>query len=398
LWQRLDAWLDTLSPRVVAFLFALPFFYGCLHKLLHPGLGFSKLFAAVDFGAVACAGNTFLHHQPLYAGVTGCPFTHATVFVYTPLAAQFFGTLQNLFGPRGEKLLYAMAYVTSLYLVLRPLLRADAELVQRAPFLVGISATATLSGNLSVLLHATIFLVARRFGQRPALLLVPIVLFSMIKPTFCVYLVLFLFLDRQIWQRVAFAAVGAVLIGTYFVQFRLHDPEQFSAWISIAKLAGLRFAEDHSFLDLSKLAGVTNLAWTGALYVLFVALISACGMVVAETCIKPLEQRLIFGIAVCLLLYPRLMDYDQFTLPLGLGILSATLIRTGSFTSAQLRRITYCIGLVCCLLGGHLGGRVLFVCCCLLLMRTAAAAWRTQRALSKQVTIPALVGSQYSEG
>ncbi|MBV9758738.1 MAG: hypothetical protein JO047_16970 [Alphaproteobacteria bacterium] len=83
------------------------------------------------------------------------------------------------------------------------------------------------------------------------------------------------------------------------------------------------------------------------------------------------------GIATCLLLYPRLMGYDVFTLPFGLAVAVSCFQRLGRFEAQHLAWAVRAVCGVCGLLsliGGRLGEKLFFGFSCLLLFFLAATA------------------------
>jgi hypothetical protein len=357
--QKLEAWFEGLPPRLTAALFLIPFLYCLLHQLLWPKPWFT------DFNAAACAGDALLHNMPIYPPKPACP-VWGMAFVYTPGCARICALLQSQLGLRGETALYAVVYTLGLTGVLALLLRKPG-LKARAPFLAGLSASGLRFGNLSVLLHAGILFTAWRFAARPVLLIAPIALACIIKPTFAVYAALFLFTVGPWWRRVVCGAVTLLPAFGYFIYFNLSDPNLFNAFLAVSRLWGMQLDHGHGFLSLISLAGITNFAAIYLLYAAYAVLLLLCGLVLAQS--SSPAQRLMLGIAVCILLYPRLMPYDQFTLPIGMGLLA----QQGGKTT---QRLCLGIGLACLVTGGNMGGQVLYIGSCVLLIGRAAVDWR----------------------
>jgi hypothetical protein len=345
-WARkFEAWVDGLSPRLITTLFLLPFVFAALHQLLWPKPWFT------DFYAAACAGNALVHQMPIYPPKPACP-DFGTAFIYTPVVAGICAWLQHLLGLRGETALYAVVYGGALLGVLA-LLLCWPGLKARAPFLAGLTVSGMRPGNLSVLLHAGILFTACRFAARPLLLLPPIALACVLKPTFAVYAALFLFTSGPWWRRFACAITALLPAAGYFIYFRLSDPNLFTAFLVVTRLWGFRLAHGHGFLNLIALAGLTNLAAIYALYAAYAALLLLCGIAIART-IDSRTERLILGIAVCILLYPRLMPYEQLTLPLGMGLLARN-------TSKTVQHLILALGFACLASGGNAGGQLLYL-------------------------------------
>jgi len=358
--RKLGAWYDGLPPGLTALLFLAP----CLVTLLLQSFWPKPWF--MDFNAMACAGDALMHNMPIYPPKPACP-VFGTAFVYTPVCAQICAMLQRLLGFRGETALYGVIYAGGALGVLALLLRGPG-LKARAPFLAGLTASGLRFGNLSVLLHAGILFTAWRFAAKPVLLLAPIALACILKPTFAVYAALFLFTSIPWWRRMAYGATTLLPAAGYVLYFRLSDQNLFGDFLTVTHLWGFRLANGHGFLSLISLAGITNFAAIYPLYAVYAALLLLCGLVLAQAAVSPAE-RLMLGIAVCILLYPRIMPYDQFTLPLGMGLLA----QQGGKTTQHL---SLAIGLACLATGGNIGGQILYLGSCALLIGRAAATWR----------------------
>ena len=343
--QKFGAWVDELPPRLITALFLLPFAFAALHQLLWPKPWFT------DFYAAACAGDALLHQMPIYPPKPACP-AFGTAFVYTPIVAEISAWFQRLLGFQGETTLYAAVYVGALLGVLVLLFRVPG-LRARAPFLAGWTVSGVRPGNLSVLLHAGILFTAWRFAAQPLLLLPPIALACVLKPTFAVYAALFLFTTGPWWRRLATAAAALLPAAFYFIYFRASDPNLFTAFTVVTRLWGFRLAHGHGFLNLIAFAGLTNFYAIYSLYAVYAAALLLCGLKLAQTTACP-TQRLILGIATCILLYPRLMPYEQLTLPLGMGLLAQN-------TSKTTQHLTLLLGLATIATGGNTGGQILYL-------------------------------------
>ncbi len=371
MWQKLDAWLEQIPPRAMAALFLLPLPYGVLHQLVRHKRWFT------DYKATACAGNAVLQHQPIYLAqpylpIPGCPLHFATAYVYTPVWADILAGVQHFIGLGGEAALYSLLYVGVLLSVINLLLRAP-DLASRVPFLAVLASTSSVcAGNLSGLLHGIILLAALGFASSPAILLLPIVLASIIKPTFGVYAALFLFGSGAWVRRLALCCACVALCAVYFIGFKLLQPDAFALWLNTVHYWGLQIEHGHGFLDLAGLAGLHNTITIGAAYLLYAAVVLLCGLAVAKASLFDERQRLMLGISVCVLLYLRLMQYDEFTMPLGLGLLAAA---GGPLT----RRLCIATGLAAIACGGLLGGQILYLGCLGLLLASGLAAMRRLR-------------------
>jgi hypothetical protein len=360
--------LDRLTARHLAMLFLLPFAYGTVRQILKASHWFT------DFEAVSCSAQALNAGHSLYTGGFVCPGASPTDYVYTPDAAWLFARLQQSFGITFLTAAYGGIYFYIAYRIFRALLAADGRLRARAPFLAVLSASALTYGNISVVIHGLIFLGIRLIKNWPILLLLIVVPSAALKPTFSVYIVLFLFFKRPIWQRLALAGAGVVGIAGYFAYFRSSDPLVFGEWQRVTHFYGLVAYRGHGFLGLPYVSGVDQTGVLLALYCVFAAVLLSAGLIVATHCLEREEDRLALGIAVCVLLYPRLSFYDGYTLPFGLAAAVGCFERFGRFEARHLALLVQAAYLVCAPIGGRLGGRLVFDFDCILLLFLATMA------------------------
>jgi len=353
---------------LVSFAFALPFVVGAWGQLHKPSGGHG-----LDLRAVLCAGDAWLRDASLYSTAPTCPFGAAMPYVYPPLLAGVAAWLQERLGVSLEFASGVALYVGVLSLVARDLFKGDrVELLFRAPFLCALTARALLSGNVSLLFHAALFIAVAHVGV-DALTAAQKTISAAAKPTFVVYSAIFLFLPGSLARRLALS--GASLAGTaiYLLWLAIFRTGDFASWLDVARRLGLAL-EGHSLLAWPGVASLPDGLRAG-LYAIFACLLLAAGWAASSR--LAVRDRLFVGVAVCILLNPRLMYYDHFTLPFGLAVLARNCAtaaeRLGGWVYA-----TLCLGAVALVgFAGTRGGEVLYVGALALVAAAAATELNT---------------------
>jgi hypothetical protein len=380
--QRLAGWYDRLPTRVIAGLFLAPFVYGILKSFFQPAPWFT------DFKAVACAGNAVIQARSIYDTARNCPLSYPQPYVYTPLGADIFAFLQRVFGIFGESFLFGVLYCAVLAVVFRRLLRDEGQLRQRAPFLAGMSATALHSGNVSIVIHGAIFLLATSLPTAPILLLPLIVVAGAIKPTFGVYSCLFLFTNRPLQERILLTIVSVAAIAAYLGAFARYDAADFAQWTQLARVLGLNFERGHGIIALPFIERLADGPSLGLLYLAIAIALLGSALTASRNWLSDPADRLSLGISVCILLYPRIMDYDQYTLPFGLAALVAARLRAGVPGASALSALVLVGCLLGIVIGGRRGGECLFFVASFLIVALGIPGVRTAPASAPSVVEP----------
>lgn len=347
-----------MTPRRLACLCLLPFLLALAERLLRPMHQF------MDADAMVCAGQQVLHGGTPYDVAVSCPgMSPPMPYVYTPPMAWLMAALQGGEGTSFTLGLYGFIYFAVLLAIFRRLLRDDALTAWRAPFLLALSGSAVPMGNLSVILHGMLFFAGLAWRRRPALLWPLIVLAGLIKPTFCVYAALLLFCAGPPARRLALAAAALLVFAAALLLFRLGAPHSFAQWLDILSRADALLSHGHGFQYLAPVLGGSGIAGFCLLYLLYAAALGAAAVKLAPRLRE--EARIALGVLICLLLYPRLMDYDFYTAPFGLAVLAAGLAPR---LPARLGLFGFCIAAA--VVGGQMGG-VLFYLLALALLAAA---------------------------
>jgi hypothetical protein len=345
----------------------LPFLSGILKQLTKTDHWFK------DFDAVMCAGQAVLAGLSPYVGGFTCVSAQPQAFVYTPIAAKAFAQFQAMFGLTFEIAFCGGLICLVIYGIFRQLFRNDQYLAGRAPLMAGLSASALTSGNISIGIHGLIFLASRFLFRYPALLIPVVVVASIIKPTFVVYLALFLFAGGPFRQRLTLLIVACVLIIAYFIQFYALDGANFTNWVQTMQSVGMVAERGLGFMGLPLINTLDDPALVAFFYIGFAMVIVASGVLIAETRLTDQRDRFALGISICVLLYPRLMAYDEYTLSFGLAAALCSCERIGLWRTKQLVPMLAPVCLIFAVTGGQLGGRLMFELMCLLLVGMAGA-------------------------
>ncbi len=360
---------------VAVALFLGPVFVGLWAELRKPnGFGLGDLHSAT------CAGDALLHGaSPYLPG--DCPFTPSAEYVYPPFLAMLMAALQRALGPRLEMALLVALLVAAFAVVLHAMLFCPREdLIYRAPFFCGVTVKAVASGNVSIIFHAMIFAALIYVSIDWVLLLIVIFCIAS-KPTFISYVPIFLFLDRPLLQRLSYVVIALVATFAYFALFHIHMPVEFGQWLFAVKTMGLS-QTGQSLLGLPGMAKKADPHAMIVLYGVFASLLVGAGLWLREWLPENQRDRLYLGIAICVLINPRMMAYDAYILPFGMAVVAQLAARSFTQYSSHFYAGLAILWFVVASSGWIRGGETLFVACCAMILALAAALWaRDQRAL-----------------
>jgi hypothetical protein len=210
----------------------------------------------------------------------------------------------------------------------------------------------------------------------PSLLLPLLVICSALKPEFIVYAAIFLFIGKGFAKQLAYGAV--TVLATVLLLFADYRAEgaYFLDWLE--RLHGVRFVfvQGHGILAVLEVLGIQAPLAEIAVYTPCAALILLAARLVCDRCRLPPRPRALLGVSACLLVYPRLLDYDQYTLPFGLAVLAACLPRIGLLPESKFLPLFWGSCLLCAAIGGVRGGTILYVLSLVLLAAVALGALR----------------------
>jgi hypothetical protein len=347
-------------------LFLAPFFFGLAAKLTR------DIHEFIDMETIVCAGRNVLLGISPYVTPHDCPNMGPAAFVYPPITAQISALVQRKISITGIMMFYGFLYFAMFILLIRLAIRRDEGLVWRAPLLLSISASGLLSGNVSLILHGIIFLIVWQFTLIPWLLLPAIVASAIIKPEFVVYAGLFVFVGRGFFRQIAKGLVTiAAAFGVLFLNY-LTNRDIFLQWFDRLLAVRSVFVQGHGIMVVLELLGIQSPVGELALYVPFVAVLFAAALTVRHGCRLSPRDSALFGIAICLLAYPRLLDYDEYTLPFGLAVLAAPFARAELFSRRNFQLLFLAGCLTFTAFGGIRGGVILFLLSLAMLFTLAA--------------------------
>lgn len=346
---------EIFTTTVLPFLCLLPFIFGLLSKLGE------HIHEFIDAETIVCAGQHVLAHASPY--LPGhCPGMQPARFVYPPITAWAEAWLQPHVGATGIIMVYGFLYFATFAAVLWAILRKDSKLYWRAPFLLCFSASGLLAGNISVIFHGAMFLVAISTLGAPILLLPVVVIAGILKPTFAVYSGVFLFHKRMAFPRrvlMMATAVTAILAVTGLTYHA--DPKLFVQWLTQLREVHSYFVQGHSIMVSLELLGIHSPLVEMMIYPPYAAVMLLAGLAVIHHGKLSPRDSILVGITVCLLLYPRLLTYDEYTLPFGLAVLAASWANTATWPDAVwVRRIVLGACAAFAIAGGFRGGVVLY--------------------------------------
>jgi hypothetical protein len=292
-------------------------------------------------------------------------------FVYPPIAAWAEAAVQSRIGIVGAMLVFGFFYFSLFAALLHAVLRKDDQLYWRAPFLLSFSASGLLTGNISLIFHGALFFLASYLLDWPVLLWSAVVLTAVLKPTFVVYSVIFLFQKQKFSWSILLTATALLAIGSILGLTYEANPQEFMAWLRSVRAAHAYLVEGHSIMAVLESLGIHRPLTETIIYVPYALLILAAGLAVTQYGRLTPRDSMMLGIMVCLLLYPRMLDYDEYTLPFGLAVLTASFRHVPWPNKVLFRRIVLGGCAAFLLTGGFRGGLMLYGFSVLLLLTLA---------------------------
>jgi hypothetical protein len=307
------------QPYAIIFVFFLPVISGVVDRLTEPSRWFR------DYNAVACGAERWLENLPIYS-MEGfaCPGIDAMPFVYHPWIAEAFAWPLSMLGQDNLRLIYIAIYVVAL-LALGWLIigrKSATPRTRRAWFAAFMSGSTVYWGNLAIILHALIGVIAIQLRKRPSLLVLAIALAAIAKPIFLTFAVVFLVAPLPLWRRVAYAGVAIALGAAPTIHFVLTGGEMVQHWRELLDhfvYVGKPGDAYLGWLNMIGLPGDTQAATIG--YVAFAGIASLAAVIVAEALDMADDERAALGLSVAVLCIPRLMSHDMALLGLGFAAL-----------------------------------------------------------------------------
>ena len=327
--------------------FAVPLVFGLLAKLLHSRMWFG------DYQAIACAGQKVLQNAPLYSLNLKCAGMHASSFVYIPGVAQTAAFLEALLTERGFFWLYLTLFTASLCALIWLSFfsrQTFGNWRERFPFMVLLSGSAVMWGNVAVILHAGLLACALLIETLPWLFVAVVAIAAWVKPVFLTYLIVVLIADRPVRQRLALCATGLVAGLLPTVVFATIGGEQSQDWFQLLSHFVYEETPGSGFFGWLALLGISSDSMAVQIaYLAFAGLLALSGVSLAEGLRMSGRERLWLGLSLAALLIPRIMSQDVFLLAPGLVAATqksaALLARQGFRSGRKLLQSLCCLAL-----------------------------------------------------
>lgn len=271
-----------------------------------------------DYDALICGAHSVAHGLSPYSLHPVCGGIRPAPFVYAPQVAAFFAPLVNQFGLMGARWIYLVVLVpATLLLIWYALLK----LMPKAPFVLrlmsfaAINGSAFACGNIGIPLHALVLAGALALPRTRLPFIAAVILGALVKPVFLTYLVVLVYQDKPLIDRLR-ATVMSAVIGLGAVAWLLYGAGPLSAqWHGILGAIVVQQQPGIGFFSYTSLIGLPgqSIAAQG-LFVVFAAVIALSGLVLAEWSGLEPPERIVLGLGIAQLLNPRLMDYDLMVL------------------------------------------------------------------------------------
>ncbi len=300
----------TRTGRVIFIILCLmPVAGGVIGQIL------SHAWAFMDIDAVLCAARAEASGHSPY-GVLACPGLRPAPYVYAPQVAALFIAPLHLLGGLGARWAYLLLlfYPAATALVWYSLGRAlpDVDWRYRLLAFSGLVPMAFCSGNFGVVMHAAVIFSLVAWPKRSWIFGALVLACAVIKPTFLLYFLVFMFESRPWRQRLLnLALAGGAGVAVVAVTVLTAGPWA-GAWrqalgaVALSEQPGLGWFAFTSLLHM-----VPQAPGTLGLTLLFMAAMAASGLAVAEAGRLDDEARRVLAIGLVPLLTPRLMDYDM---------------------------------------------------------------------------------------
>ena len=310
--------LGPMGTRVALLLFwGAPLWTGVVGRLVKHSTVFQ------DYQEIACAAERRLHHLPLY-GETTCAGVVAAPYVYPPWVADAFAGPMALLGRGGLMAVYLALFVAAVAALIwfalgYPLKTRTFN--YRVAFLGFIAGGPVAFGNISVLVHASVYGAALVAGADSLLFAAVVSVVSLIKPLYLLLFTLTLFSPGSLRRKALVIAAGAVLP---LASMLVTSPD-ILAWRETVVTMMSGPDRGGGVTNMMQIIGVTSLFGQAPLYALYGGTLLVSGVALAEFGQLDREQRIWLGGAIGVLMFPRIMCYDVLTL--GPGVIAALAAR-----------------------------------------------------------------------
>lgn len=302
------------QPFAISLLFFLPVISGVVNRLTEPSRWFR------DYNAMACGAEKWLEGAPIYNRELSCPGMDAMPFVYHPWVAQAFAWPLDRLGQQGLVLAYAAIYFAAIAAIFWLIVGRSAPTprTRRAWFAGFMTGSTVVWGNIAIIVHALIGVIAISLRKRPSLLVLAIAFAAIFKPVFLTFAAIFLVAQLPLWRRIAYG-IAAIVLGAaptaYFVLTGGEMVEQWRELLAYWVYVGKPGDSYLGWLNMIGLSGESTAATVG--YLAFAAVAVLAAIIVAEGLDMPADERAALGVSLGILAIPRLMSHDMMLLGLG---------------------------------------------------------------------------------
>ncbi len=271
-----------------------------------------------DYDALICGAQSLAHGQSPYSLHPVCEGIRPAPFVYAPQVAAFFAPFVNATGLMGARWLYLIVLVPATLLLIW---YALFKLMPKTPFVLrlmtfaAINGSAFACGNIGIPLHALVLAGALALPRTRLPFIAAVILGALVKPVFLTYLIVLLYQDKPLIDRVRATVISAV-VGLAAVAWLLYGAGPLSAqWHGILGAIVVQQQPGIGFFSYTSLIGLPGQS-TGAqlAFVVFAGVMALSGLVLAEWSGLEPSERIVLGLGIAQLLNPRLMDYDLMML------------------------------------------------------------------------------------
>jgi len=270
----------------------------------------------MDIEAVLCGAVRMGDGLSPYTSEPVCAGMRPAAYVYAPQVAGLFVAPIQMFGAAMIRDIYVWAVLVpaTLFLVWFALLRTMPRLGLHYRLLAfsSLSAMTFVCANIGIVMHAAILASLLISPRKKWLFTAAVLLCAYIKPTFLIYLVVFLLEDRPLHARcIAFvwrAVAGIGVVGFMFATAGQYGDE----WRALLRTVALVEQPGLGWFALTDWAGIkASSIISGVLALGFMAAMLASGMVIARWGKLTFDERMVLGLGLAPLMTPRLMDYDM---------------------------------------------------------------------------------------
>ena len=302
------------QPFAISLLFFLPVISGVVNRLTEPSRWFR------DYNAMACGAEKWLEGALIYDRELSCAGIDAMPFVYHPWVAQAFAWPLDILGQQGLVLAYAGIYFAAIAAIFWLIIGRSAPTprTRRAWFAGFMTGSTVVWGNIAIIVHALIGVIAIGLRKRPSLLVLAIAFAAIFKPVFLTFAAIFLVAPLPLWRRIAYG-VAAIALGAaptaYFVLTGGEMVEQWRELLAYWVYVGKPGDSYLGWLNMIGLSGESIAASLG--YLAFAGVVVLAAIIIAEGLDMPGDERAALGVSIGVLAIPRLMSHDMMLLGLG---------------------------------------------------------------------------------